>query len=76
MRVAYVFARKGRRVGGAELIFRYGPRPINSAFSHVQHVYRMRVDQAGISSRQTNKHTNKQTYKQTYIQTNIPILLL
>ena len=53
---------------------------INSASSHVQHVYRIRLDQAGISSRQTNiqtnkyakkkQQTNKQTYKQTYKQTN------
>ena len=41
----------------------------NSASSHVQHVYRMGLDQ-GISRRQTNKHTNKHTYKQTNIHTN------
>ena len=62
MRVAYVFARKGRSVGGTELIFRQEPQPINSASSHVQHVYRTRLDQAGISIRQTYKHTNKHPY--------------
>ena len=45
---------------------------INSASSHVQHVYRIRLDQAGISSRQTNIQTNKYAKKQTNKQqTNI-----